>query len=90
MTQLTEVFQGWLGWCPNHPVMHTAPVVLPAPQTTLQVLGSPAGSWLYGPGDCHYRSLFDWYCRAGPENNKNPGVTVLRICRDDRLKTVSR
>ena len=32
------------GWCPKHPVMHAAPVVLPTPPATLQARGSGPGA----------------------------------------------
>ena len=45
MTQGSDVIHGWLlGWCPNHPVIRTAPVALMASQESLGVRGSAAGS----------------------------------------------
>ncbi|HNX17808.1 MAG TPA: hypothetical protein PKM50_05725 [Methanoregula sp.] len=41
-------FAEWLGWCPNHPVMHTVPVALPTLTTTIEAPGSGSGAGTSG------------------------------------------
>jgi len=46
-TRVSEVIRGWLGWCPNAPVMRTAPAIFAVPSATVkpaQPSGGAGGS----------------------------------------------
>lgn len=47
-TRISEVIQGWLGWCPNAPVLRTAPAVLITPGATAHAAQPDGGTG--GPG----------------------------------------
>ncbi|MGD0079596.1 MAG: hypothetical protein ABSB80_02990 [Methanoregula sp.] len=48
--QISEVIRGYLGWCPNAPVMRTAPAVLVIPSVTVNPAQSDGGGAAGGPG----------------------------------------
>lgn len=44
MMQIEQVIRGWLGWCPNAPVMHAAQAVSPTAPATRQAGGPGTGN----------------------------------------------
>jgi hypothetical protein len=50
MTHVSEVIRGWLGWCPNTPVIQTAPAILAIPSAAAHPAQPGSGGAAGGPG----------------------------------------
>jgi len=53
MIRVAEVIRGWLGWCPNTPVIQTAPAVLAIPSATAHPAQPGSSGDTGGPGRIH-------------------------------------